>query len=211
MGINFKKNGTYFTLENLIRVLAVFLFINVFLPVEKISAMGMSQKWSTFDLTFGAGDMDEVHIIFILCILLPLAILALSFLDQFVDGFGNYKVISLLGCSGVDFILLIIAKAHVDGDGMTLSATLWYEFSILFLVVIIAVTVLALLKKVTLDFDLGIIPKAFKYVKENSAKVPEQAPETQEAQSVQAVFCPNCGAQLEAGAEFCGECGTKLG
>ena len=215
------------TIKNLIRLLAGLCLLFFFAPMYKISIAGVSSRtisgWNgLMGITINGVKVLNGNPVYLLPLLLPAGILAVTFFcRQLTD---RIALIITSICSGLDILFWIILFFHCEGKlreysennmygnsfenpfnayfdnyfQIKLDITVWYMLTILFLIVILALSILCILGKLGLggmirpgrrEGSLG------KWSSREPAKVS---------------FCPSCGSRIDHGGNFCGRCGSPL-
>lgn len=218
---NGKSALSFLTMKNIGRILGVILVVCFFVPSFAVSCSGYEVNMSTSDLTFGKSyqgqTVTEARPICILFLLLPVAIIVISFLKKQLD---EHKT-ALIGmiCAAVDLVLWIVAIIRVKNvakeNMCEASAKAGFVFSIIFLILLLAINIAIYLKKISEDTEITDLVNIIKRMAQPSNPQQTQIPQGTTDQSTtqntaQSAVCASCGAPLRAGAKFCSKCGTKV-
>ena len=216
------------TIKNLIRLLAGLCLLFFFAPMYKITIAGVaSRSISGWNGLMGV-TMNDVKVldgnpVYLLPLLLPAAILAVTFLGRQLTDRIVLIIISI--CSGLDILFWIILFFHCAGKvkeytetsspygnsfenpfnlyfdnylQIKLDITAWYILTILFLIAILTLSILCTLGKLRLN---GLIPSGYR----GGSHEKWEPAETQRVR-----FCPACGNRIDHSGKFCGRCGNPL-
>ena len=208
-----KDVKSFLNAKNVIRLLGILLIILFFVPSFLVSCTYSgydvtSYKLSAFKVLTGVTIEGEQFlkpsIGAIIFLLLPIAILVITFLKKFLSNMIMSIVIT--ACSAVDFIawLVLSSKVKAGADEIYCVSKPMFGFilNLLLLLVVLAGGILSLLKIIDLD-------KCFTepgYL--SAAKKPTASGVNGAAQSAAPVVCSSCGAVIPAGNKFCNSCGA---
>lgn len=219
------------TVKNIMRALALLCIVFVFCPSFLVSCSGQDMNVNVMTAVGGVSMYGETvvkpHIIMLLCLLIPIAVLVLLFIKKFAD---KQTAGIILGCTAVDFIIWLIFRASVkkvaEENYCSFKTTGWYVINIIVMLLIIIFSLLVVIEKMKLDTDLAAA-FAGKDVQETlnqmSATV-SQMSSTVTKMAGNAVanvnnkvakenaigFCAKCGAPIAYGCKFCTSCGTPV-
>lgn len=188
------------TIKNVIRILALVCMVFVFCPSFLVSCAGEEAGISAFVGIVGIesegyGYIVDPQPIMILCLLLPLSVLIVSFAKKVAE-----KIIALVCaiCSGINLIIWLVfrAKAQELAEKLycTFECTIWYYLTILCIMAMVA---------------LGVV--LFVKGKEMVKKVAVPKMAVPKAEQSASIFCPECGTKLLPGSRFCKACGNAMG
>ncbi len=228
MNENVNEKNFGFTMRNVLRVLAILCIIFVFCPSFLVScseesmyeeSMSISVMTAVKGVSESGQQIVEPHPFMLVCLLLPIAILALLFIKKFAD----WKAAAIiLGCSAVDLVIWSkfqsSVKEFAKENYCTVETTRWYVINKIVLILIILLAAIVVLSKMKMDADLiaifsgGGIQNALNQM---SSAVPvsseaEAAKGAASGSGERPAFCSQCGAKLEPNAVFCMSCGTKI-
>ena len=216
------------SVKNILRVLSVLCTIIVFCPTFLVSCSGQKMDISVMTATSGIkvyGDYAvKPHPIMLICLLIPVAMLVLLFIKKFTD--DKVAMITAI-CGGVDFVIWLIFRSAVkkaaEENYCTYKATGWFGLNMFALVVIIALSVLVVLKILQMEEDLMLRFKGEgtqKALNQMSAAVSQMSSSvSQLAGSVNKNkipkeniigYCSKCGTPLVYDNKFCTSCGTPV-
>lgn len=208
-----KDVKSFLNAKNVIRLLGILLIILFFVPSFLVSCTYSgydvtSYKLSTFKMLTGVNIEGEQFlkptIGVIIFLLLPIAILVITFLKKFLSNMIMSIVIT--ACSAVDFIAWLGLSSKVKAGAAEIycdsKPMFGFVLNLLFLLVILAGGILSLLKIIDLDKSFTE-PGYFSAAKKAAASVTNGA-----SQSAVPVVCSSCGAVIPAGNKFCNSCGA---
>lgn len=221
------------TVKNILRVLSVIVTIIVFCPTFLVSCSGQKIDVSVMTAVGGLESYGETvvdpHPVMLICLVLPVAILVCLFLKKLTD--SRIAVISA-ACGAADLIIWFIFKSEVkkaaESNYCTFKTTGWFTFNIISLVMIVALSVLVILKVLQLEADLlkqfGGANGAQNAMNQMSAAVSQMSSSvSQLAENVSASvkqnkipkenvmgYCSKCGSPLVYDNRFCTSCGAPV-
>lgn len=228
---NMSEKKPMFTIKNIMRVLSVLCIIFVFCPSFLVSCSGQDMKVDVMTAVGGVSmygeKVVEPHIIMLVCLLIPIAILVLLFLKKFKD---NLTAGIILGCTAVDMIVWIIFRVSVkkiaEDNYCTFETTPWYVINIIVMILIIVLSLLVVLNIMMMDTDLitffsgggtkSVLDQMSNTVSQMSNAVTQLAGNVAEninnkTQKKDAIgFCAKCGSPIPYGTKFCTSCGTPV-
>lgn len=194
---NVSEKKSVFTIKKIMRVLALLCIIFAFCPSFLVSCSGQDMKVNVMTAVKGVsmyGDkVVEPHIIMIVCLLIPIAVLVLLFIKKFND---KQTAGIILGCVVVDFIVWLIFRSSVkklaEQNYCTFKTTGWYVINIIVMLFMIVLSVLVVINKMAMDTDLTTV---FSSSGTKDAAIG---------------FCSKCGTPISHGSKFCSSCGTPV-
>ncbi|WP_026658610.1 zinc ribbon domain-containing protein [Butyrivibrio sp. AC2005] len=201
------SNSSLVTVNNIVRLLATVCIVLVFCPTCMVSCAGKETGVSLMTLVEGittdfGGNVLDPHPIALVCLLLPIAILACSMSKTMTE--DNIATVFLL-CSSVDLIGWIAFKYIIENAAkkyyFDFKMTEWYVINIISISVIILFSILVLVKKVHLDEN----PTSIKGIGTGSGKGDPKIPKDKIMGK-----CPTCHKYLVEGDQFCTSCGTLI-
>lgn len=203
----------YLNAKNLIRLLGILLIVLFFVPSFLVSCTyssydTTSYKLSAFKVMTGVKIEGEQYlepsIVAVIFLLLPIAILVITFLKKYLSNLVMNIVIT--ACSGVDFLAWLVLSARVKAGAADLYCVskpmAGFVFNVLFTLIILAGGILALTK--VIDLDKCFLEPGYFFPGKNGGGAAEGG------QSAVAAVCANCGAKIPAGNKFCNACGTPV-
>lgn len=196
------------TVKNLIRLLALFALIFVFCPSFLVSCSGQTVDVSVIDAVKGVDGFEDPHPLLIVCILIPLGILALTFIKKWTI---QKRAQIMGGLSLVDVIFWIIFRIGVshfaEDNYLTFETTPWYIIALIFLVLMSIVTLLVAFNKLEINKNI------LSLVEERSGHphLDSDGQEISDSYQHKKIigYCNQCGEPIEEDFMFCTTCGSK--
>ena len=220
-----------FTIKKILRGLAAFCTFFVFMPVFLVSCSGENLEVNVLTAVGGVEMYGEKvvdpHPIMLLCILIPISIIAITFVKKLVDK----NMASLIAAlTAVDTVLWFVfkstAKSIADENLCSFETTTWYYINLIFLFFIIGLSFLVIIDKLKMDYDLAsvfskedtkkVLNQISDKVGEVSGKVTDIAKATvsdisKKVSNINVVgYCTKCGAPITNGSKFCNNCGEPV-
>ncbi|MCI5621988.1 MAG: zinc ribbon domain-containing protein [Lachnospiraceae bacterium] len=208
-----KDVKSFLNAKNVIRLVGILLIILFFVPSFLVSCTYSgddvtSYKLSTFKMLTGVTIEGEQFlkpaIGAIIFLLLPVAILVITFLKKYLSNMIMSIVIT--ACSAVDFIAWLVLSSKVKAGAAEIycesKPMFGFVLNLLLLLVVLAGGILSLLQIIDLDkcfMEPGYL---------SAAKKPTAFGANGAAQSATPVVCNSCGAVIPAGNKFCNSCGA---
>ena len=220
-----------FMVRKVIRWLLFLCIVLVFCPSFLVSCSGRDVNVSAMTAVKGVymyGDtVVEPHPVMLVCLLLPLAALALLFIKKFSD----QKTAGMVTACGIaDFVVWLVfrfaVKKIADENYCSFRTTGWYALNLAAQLLIILFSVLAAIKKIEMEMDVmeffasgkaqGTMSQMSKAVGQMSNAVGSLAGSVvdnmnQKKQKENAIgFCSKCGSPIAYGCRFCTSCGASV-
>jgi hypothetical protein len=234
---NVATTKSVFTVKNVIRVLALLCIVFVFCPSFLVSCSGQTVNVSVMTAVGGVEAYGETvvepHLIMLVCLLIPVAVLVLLFLKNMAE---KMSAGIILICSAIDFIIWIVFRAEVkkiaEENYCEFKTTAWFYINLVALVLIIILTVLVVASILQLESDLitsftgnekqRVLDQMSATVSQMTNTVSQIADNVagnvtsnaggrpQKAKSDTIGYCAKCGSPIPYGCKFCTSCGTPV-
>lgn len=200
------------TVRNVIRWLLFLCVVLFFCPSFFVSCSGKDVNVSAMTAVKGVsmyGDqVVDPHPVMLVCLLLPVAALALLYLKKFSD---QATAGLAAACMIVDFIVWLVFRSAVkkiaDENYCDFRTSAWYALNLAAQLVIIFLSALAAVRKMEMEMDVvsffasGGAREALDRISVAAGGMPKQAPGPD-------VICPACGNPIAHGCKFCTSCGA---
>lgn len=152
-----------FSVRNIMKIVALLMLVFVFCPLFLVSCSGQTESIGLFDVIGGieyyGDEVVKPHFELIICILLPIAILAVLFLKDKFD--AKKSSIAVTALSAIDFIVLLIFRGGVkdfcEENAFQFKSTGWLKFDFFLHVLMIAAGALCIANILHLDADVSEI------------------------------------------------------
>lgn len=215
-------NKYKFTVKRVLRILSYFLTLFVFLPSFLVSCSSQTVEVNVFTAVGGVEMYGEKvvdpHPIMLLCLLLPITILILLYIKKFADK-KNALIISV--CAAVDLIMWFIFRSGVkklaEENYCELKTTAWYYINIIFIITVIAISVMVVRSILQMDEDLFAKIKGNnntqKILDDISTKITNISNNISKEDLTKeniVGYCTQCGKPLTEGSKFCTYCGAPV-
>lgn len=231
MSENVSEKNPGFTMRNVLRVLATLCVIFVFCPSFLVSCSGQSVNVSVMTAVKGVSEsgqqIEDPHPLMLVCLLLPIAILALLFIKEFAD---RKAAVVILGCSAVDIVIWLKFRSSVkkfaEENYCSFETTRWYVMNMIVLILIILLTAIVALSKMKLDADLiaifsgggtqNVLNQMSSTMSQMSSAVTQIAGNVANnadgkiSKENVIGYCAKCGSAITYGNKFCALCGTPI-
>ncbi|MGN1165951.1 MAG: zinc-ribbon domain-containing protein [Lachnospiraceae bacterium] len=228
---NSNSRKAVFTVKNILRVLGLLCIIFAFCPAFLVSCAGEKMNVTVMTAVEGVSMYGEKvvkpHPIMIVCILIPIAVLVLLFLNKLSEK-KTAAIIS--GICAADVVVWLIFRATVkniaEENYLSFETTAWYFINLIALILIIILSVLGIMKKVRLDADLlehvsnenvqGKLEQVTNVVNQVSGQMSAMVSNAASSVSnkkklIDAIgYCTRCGSPIEYGVKFCTSCGAPV-
>ena len=225
------EKKSLFTIKNVLRVLSLLCIIFVFCPSFLVSCSGQTINVNVMTAVRGLSLYGETavdpHPIMLICLLIPIAVLVLMFINKLSD--NKIALITII-CGVVDIIVWFIFRSSVkktaEENYCEFKTTGWFVFNIIVLFMIVILSALVMLMKIQLDTDLiklfsgGGTKEAFDQMSSKMSQMSSAM--SQLAGNAAAIignktqkedvigFCTTCGRPIAYGCKFCISCGTPV-
>ena len=146
------EKPSFLTVKNVLRVLAILCIVFVFCPAFLVSCTGKEIEIGVMTAVNGIDAYGEQVVepqpIMLVCLMLPLLVLGVSFLKKLGD-----SIIAgiILGVTVADLVVWYTFKTTVQEKAeeayCSFAATEWYYINMLILILMLILSVLLLLKK----------------------------------------------------------------
>ena len=164
-----KENNSYFTVKNISKVLAIVCLIVVFLPSFLVSCSGQTYNVDVLQVATGNYTSEvkntleyyadariaQAHPFYFLCILIPIAVVLLLFINKVVD---SLKAKIIIGAVAVDLLvwyrLYSQVKNYASQLYSTVETTAWFKIDIACLILILIISILIVLHVFEMDTDI---------------------------------------------------------
>lgn len=233
--MNASGKKSVFTVKNIVRVFAVLCIIFVFCPSFLVSCSGEKVDVNIMTAVGGVSvygeNVVDPHPIMLICLLIPVAILVLSFLKKFTD--KKTAGIILAGTVGNLIIWLIFrgsVKKIAEENYCSFETTGWYVINIIVMILTILLSLLVVLGKMRMDMDLimavtgggrqATLDQMSAAVNQMSGAVTQLAGNVasniasnmhnREPKENIIGYCAKCGSPIEYGCKFCISCGAPV-
>ena len=159
MESNVKQESSLFTVKNVLRMLSLLVIIFVFCPSFLVSCSGQTVNVSVMTAVGGAKAYGETvsdpHPIMLICLIIPIIMLVVLFLKKMLD---NVTAMITLVSAAVDFVVWLFFRSSVkkfaEKNYCEFKTTGVYVFNSIVLILIILLTVMVVIKRLSLDQDL---------------------------------------------------------
>ncbi len=206
------------SLRNLLKILSFLCFVFFFCPSFLISCGGEKLGVSIGDVTLGeiqtqngSQKISDPHLVYSFGFLIAIALFVIAFIVKRSIALSS----TIAGLALVDVIIHFAARSSAKkaakNNGCGFETTGVFVFSIIVLILIIAIGLVGAILKINLAADVryafsGIaIPTAAAGVRSVSQV------HARPAGGGQVVgYCENCGSPIHAGKKFCTSCGTPV-
>lgn len=233
--MNARGQRSVFTVKNIVRVFAILCVIFVFCPSFLVSCSGEEVGVNIMTAVGGVSAYGEKvvdpHPIMLICLLIPVVVLVLTFLKKFAD---RKTAGIILACTAGNLIIWLIFRASVkrvaEENYCSFETTGWYVINIIVMVLTILLSLLVVLGKMGMDMDLIVVVTGGgkqATLDQMSAAVNQMSGAvTQLAGNVASNiasnmhnrgpkenvigYCAKCGSPIEYGCKFCISCGTPV-
>lgn len=228
-----QTNGkaSLFTIKNILRVLSLLCIIFVFCPSFLVSCSDQTVEVNVMTAVGGLSSYGttvvDPHPIMLICLLIPIAVLALMFIKKFTD---NKTAMITAICGAVDIIVWFIFRSSVrkvaEEHYCEFKTTGWYVLNIIALLLTVLLSALVVLMKIQLDTDLiklfsgggtkEALGQMSATMSQMSSAVSQLASNVStnignKKQKEDAIgFCAKCGSPISYGCQFCTSCGTPV-
>lgn len=212
------------TVRMAMKMLALLGILFVFLPSFVVSCAGEKVNVNVMTAVKGVEAngtvISEPNLIMLLCLIIPIAVIVLLTVQKFNE---SQTSIIILASMAVDFIIWLVFRSKVkelaESSYCEFKTTIWFFLNMLGMLLMIALAVLVMLRKLALDTPLKDVLKNLNVdgivkiqKKDSEAMDMNQAqPEDSAASNEEQLrFCTECGAKLSSEARFCVKCGAKV-
>lgn len=227
-----KEYTGLFTVRRVMKIFLYVILLGFFCPVFMVSCGGVgSKEVSAMDIATGIkiggyDVVDPMPIVFI-SLLLPLIALVFLYLRKYADKMVSAVTTACTGINMVSWMIYIYQANKIKSSGYaSVKFTGWLYINVISMIVVIALSIMAVLGKFRLDSDL------VRYLSGGSAalnmgslagsarsaagKVSTFAGELSRSGGGTPVrrnpggYCHNCGSPLVKGNLFCSNCGARV-
>lgn len=208
-----KKNTNikeYVTFKNIIRVFSIIIIFLFFIPTFMVSCSGqnidISAKTAMVGMSYGGEKVVDTHAVCIIFLLLPIAILVVSFVRKKL----NEKVIAIVtaACSALDFILWFVLKNGVKDvasrNVCTFKTTGWFVINQIMLICVLLLAIGIILNVIQAEENL------FEMKTTDFQQLGSKTAEHNDSPDEIDGYCVNCGTPILKGNAFCTKCGSKV-
>lgn len=230
--MNNNSKTSLFTVKKVMRVLSLLCIIFVFCPSFLVSCSGQTIDVGVMSAVSGISmygeQIVEPHFIMIVCLFIPIAILAILFLKKFAE---RKAAGVIAGLAAADFIIWVVFRATVkkmaEKNYCDFETTVWYVLNAIMLIAVILLAILIWSGKIKMDTDLILslsssgsketLKQMSAVVNQISNKVTELAGDaainvskTKKTNVDSIGFCSKCGSAIAYGCRFCTSCGFEV-
>lgn len=214
------QNAPLVTVKNVLRVLTTIALIMFFCPMFLVSCSGHAVDVTGANMMTGIkyrGErMSDPHILAIILLLIPVAMVALLFVKKFAD---NMTAKIIAGGAAVDTIAWFISKSlvkrYAEENYCTFKTSGWFIFNIIILALILCISALIALGRLNMNAELinavssRRLQDTLNQLQTATSKLASNV-EQQESHTSASGYCQKCGAALEIDSEFCTSCGAPV-
>ena len=217
-----KSSSGFLSIKNVIRIALSICIILFFCPMCLVSCNEQVVNISALTAIEGYEGYSDPSIIMLFGILLPIGIIVVTFIKKLNDKIAS---IITVAAAGTDLLLWIGFVIGVNNalsevkEYVTVKTTFWFWLNLILLLSVIALGVMVLLGKMTMDTDLIAFFKgggSKQMLRDMSGAVSRAASNVatgisnRNARETAIGFCQKCGAPIQYGCAFCTTCGEKV-
>ncbi len=241
MNENLNEKSKVVSVKKVLKVLLLLTILFVFCPSFLVSCSGISagsdstMKVSAMTaingISYSGQQIVKPHPIMLLCLFLPIGMLAVLFIKNLKLTEKN-KTNIILGCSALDFLIWIIFASKVNElakeNFCTSKPTIWFILNLISLGIVILLTTLVTLNKLQMDCDLiatytkgntqdtlNQLVDATNKMANSITKIAKETteslkPTTNNPSQDIIGYCSKCGKPIKYGCKYCISCGTQV-